>query len=153
MAPHLSRHPRLPLRADRTHTQSVTILDATRGAAIHYTTDGTLPTTSSSTYRAPISVTTTGTVIKAIAVAPGFNQSAVASATYTLTLPPAATPASTQAITIAETTAGATVYYTTNGTTPTTSSTKYTGPIVFTTSAVLSSSQWLLASIPLRFVP
>ena len=118
-------------------TQSVTILDATRGAAIYYTTDGTLPTTSSSTYKVPISVTTTGTVIKAIAVAPGFNQSAVASATYTLTLPPAATPVSTQTISIAEATMGATVYYTTNGTTPTASSTKYTGPIVFTTSEVL----------------
>ena len=81
-------------------TQSVTILDATRGAAIHYTTDGTLPTASSSVYRVPIAVTTTGTVIKAIAVAPGYNQSAVASATYTLTLPPAATPISTQTVSI-----------------------------------------------------
>ena len=118
-------------------TQSVTILDGTRGSTIFYTTDGTTPTTSSNLYRVPIAVTMTGTTIKAIAVAPGFNTSAVASATYTLTLPPAATPVSTQTVSIAEATAGATVYYTTNGTTPTTSSTKYTGPIVFTTSEVL----------------
>jgi hypothetical protein len=116
--------------------QSVTITAATRDSAIYYTVDGTTPTTASSRYGAPISVTATKT-IKAIALAPGFNQSAVASATYTITTPPAAEPISMQTITISEATTGATVYYTTNGTTPTTSSTKYTGPISFTTSAVL----------------
>ncbi len=117
-------------------TQSVKILDTTVGAAIHYTLNGTAPTAASPVYSVPISVTATET-IKAIAIAPGYGTSAVASATYTLTAPVAATPIATQTVTISEATAGATVYYTTNGLTPTTSSTKYTGPIVFTASTVL----------------
>jgi len=117
-------------------TQSVTINDATRGAAIYYTIDGTTPTTASKVYSVPISVTATET-IKAIAVAPGFVQSALGTAVYTITTPPAAIPIAMQTITITEATTGATVYYTTNGTTPTTASTKYTGPITISTSAVL----------------
>ena len=117
-------------------TQSVKILDATVGAAIHYTLNGTAPTAASPVYSVPISVTATET-IKAIAIAPGYTTSAIASATYTLTAPVAATPIATQTVTISEATSGATVYYTINGLTPTTSSTKYTGPIVFSTSAVL----------------
>ena len=120
-----------------TTTQSVTIADATRGAAIYYTIDGTIPTTASKVYSAPIAVTTTGTTLKAIAIAPGYPQSALATAVYTITTPLAATPIATQTITIADATTGATVYYTTNGTTPTTASTKYTGPIIFSTSATL----------------
>ena len=120
-----------------TTTQTVTIADATRGAAIYYTTDGTTPTTASKVYNAPIAVTTTGTTLKALAIAPGYPQSAVATAVYTITEPPAATPVATQTISIAEATTGATVYYTTNGTTPTAASTKYTGPITFSTSTTL----------------
>ena len=119
-----------------TSSQSVTIADATPGAAIYYTLDGTTPTTASQVYSAPIAITTNAT-LKSIAIAPGYTQSAVASATYTLTAPIAATPVATQTVSIAEATAGATVYYTTNGTTPTTASTRYTAPIVFTTSATL----------------
>jgi sugar lactone lactonase YvrE len=66
--------------------QTVTISDAA-SATIYYTTDGTTPTTASRVY-APIAVTRSETV-KAIAVASGFTQSAVASATYSL---PAVTP-------------------------------------------------------------
>jgi len=119
-----------------TATQSVTLTDATRGAAIYYTLDGSTPTVASKVYSVPISVTTTET-IKSIALAPGYVASAVASATYTITAPKAATPAVMQTITIAEATTGATVYYTTDGTTPTTASAKYTAPLVLSTSAVL----------------
>lgn len=119
-----------------TTAQSVTITDATRGSAIHYTIDGTTPTSASPVYSSPISVTATKT-LKAIAIAPGFAQSGVGTAVYTFNQPTAPTPIATQTVSIAEALAGATVYYTANGTTPTTSSTKYTGPITFTTSAVL----------------
>ncbi|MGB6192646.1 MAG: chitobiase/beta-hexosaminidase C-terminal domain-containing protein, partial [Terracidiphilus sp.] len=44
--------------------------------------------------------------------------------------PAAGTYTTTQSVTISDTTAGATIYYTTDGTTPATSSTQYTGPIV-----------------------
>jgi len=119
-----------------TATQSVTLTDATRGAAIYYTLDGTTPTAASKVYSLPISVTATET-IKSIAIAPGYATSAVASATFTITAPKAATPAVTQTIAITEATTGATVYYTTDGSTPTTASAVYTAPLVLTTGSVL----------------
>jgi hypothetical protein len=118
--------------------QTVTISDATTGASIYYTTDGTTPTTASALYSGPISVDSTET-IEAIATAVGFSNSAAGSAIYTIsTNPPAGTPTfspaagtytSAQTVSISDATTGATIYYTTNGTTPTTASTAYTGPI------------------------
>ena len=67
--------------------QSVTISSTTTGATIYYTTDGTTPTANSNVYASPITVTASET-IKAIAVAAGYTQSAVASGTYSITVPP-----------------------------------------------------------------
>jgi len=61
--------------------QSVTLSDATSGATIYYTTDGTTPTASSSTYTAAIPFTA-DTTIKAIAVASGYSMSGVAQGSY-----------------------------------------------------------------------
>ncbi|MFC5863732.1 chitobiase/beta-hexosaminidase C-terminal domain-containing protein [Acidicapsa dinghuensis] len=119
--------------------QSVTISDATAGATIYYTTNGTGPTTSSTIYTSPIAVSATET-IKAIAVEKGLATSTEGQVTYTISVPPpvVATPTfspgtgtytSTQSVTISDATAGATIYYTTNGTGPTTSSATYTSPI------------------------
>lgn len=61
----------------------VTITCTTEGAKVYYTTDGSEPTASSTEYTAAISIEADVT-IKAIAVKDGMNDSAVASASYTL---------------------------------------------------------------------
>lgn len=64
-------------------TQTVTISCATAGATIHYTIDGTDPTSSSPTYSSALSISST-TTVKAIAVKSGMDDSGIASATYTI---------------------------------------------------------------------
>ena len=64
----------------------VTITCGTEGAKIYYTTDGSDPTASSTEYTAAINVTEAVT-LKAIAVKDGMNNSAVASASYTIYTP------------------------------------------------------------------
>jgi CSLREA domain-containing protein len=63
--------------------QSVTLVDTTTGAIIYYTTNGSTPTASSTKYTQAINVSASET-IKAVALAPGFKESAVASAAYTI---------------------------------------------------------------------
>jgi hypothetical protein len=62
---------------------TVTLSDSTSGATIYYTLDGTTPTTSSSVYSTPINVPASAT-IKAIAAAPGLNNSDLAVGDYTI---------------------------------------------------------------------
>ena len=63
-------------------TLSVSIADTTAGAAIYYTTDGSTPTTGSQLYSGPFTISASA-VVKAIATASGYTQSAVGSASYT----------------------------------------------------------------------
>ncbi len=72
-----------PAAGTYTSAQSVTINSATEGATIYYTTDGTEPTTNSTQYNGAISVSSS-TTIKAIATAAGYDNSSVATATYTI---------------------------------------------------------------------
>lgn len=65
-----------------TSAQSVTI-SAAEGAKIYYTTNKTVPTTSSTEYSGPITVNET-TTIRAIAVKDGYTNSEIAEATYTI---------------------------------------------------------------------
>ena len=75
-----------PAAGTYSSAQNVTLSSSTAGATIYYTTDGAVPTAESTLYTAPIAVSQT-TTIKAIAVAEGYDNSAVASATYTITQP------------------------------------------------------------------
>ena len=65
---------------------NVELATATEGANIHYTTDGSNPTLSSTTYSAPISIDANMT-IKAIAVKANWDDSDIESATYTTLTP------------------------------------------------------------------
>lgn len=117
--------------------QEVAISSET-GGTIYYTTDGTDPTESSTEYTEPILLQDEGeTEIRAIAVNANGIPSVVASGIYTIEFPivdaPAVTPATGQyteptkiTITVPE---GYTAYYTMDGSTPTSDSEKYTGPI------------------------
>ena len=109
-------------------TSMVTITCGTEGSTIRYTTDNSEPTASSTEYTAPFSVTSP-TTVKAIATNPNLPSSVVAE----LVIPQVATPTiqnnGSNAVSITTETVGATIYYTTDGTTPTTSSTKYTVPL------------------------
>jgi len=136
----------LPAAGTYAYIPTLTISDATPGASIYYTTNGSTPTASSTLYSpsTPLTVPQSETV-NVIAIA-GSNTSAVASASYTINLPPAPTPVlspvpgpyiGVQSVTATDTAIGATMYYTTNGTTPTSSSTPYTGPISVTNSETL----------------
>ncbi len=70
----------------------VTISCATDGATIHYTTDGNDPTSSSTTYDPDNKPTiTANTTIKAIGVKDGMTDSDVATAAYTIAIPPVVT--------------------------------------------------------------
>lgn len=64
----------------------VTLSSATVSAAVYYTTDLSEPTTSSTLYTEPITLTSS-TTIKAIAVKPGSTNSSVARFEYTVTMP------------------------------------------------------------------
>ena len=64
------------------NSQEVALSCVTDGATIYYTTDGSTPTTSSTEYSAPFTVTST-TTVKAIAVKTNCTNSDVASSTYT----------------------------------------------------------------------
>ena len=131
-----------------TATLSTTAVGST---SIRYTLDGTDPTASTGTvYSGPIDLSANGTspvTIKAITVRSG-NASDVSTETVTLTLAaPVITvdgAAGTATITAA---AGTTIYYTTDGSTPTTSSTQYTGALsglslMTTIKAIAVKSGW-----------
>jgi hypothetical protein len=75
-----------PAAGTYTAVQSVAISTTTEGAAIHYTTDGTTPTASSTLYSGPISVAQSMT-IQALASKTDMTDSDVVTAAYVINLP------------------------------------------------------------------
>ncbi|WP_294429652.1 chitobiase/beta-hexosaminidase C-terminal domain-containing protein [uncultured Treponema sp.] len=117
----------------------ITITCSTDGADIYYTTDGTIPTTSSTLYTGSFTITST-TTVKAIAVKTGYNNSGVESTKFTHKVPTCANPVfsgdttftTSTTVSINCDTAGATIRYTLDGTVPTESSDAYTAPFTLT---------------------
>ena len=125
------------------NTNKTVILSMNKPGTIYYTTNGTNPTTSSSVYSKPLSISTT-TVLKYLAVDLAGNKSPIYTQSYTIdkVVPTAsANPTgglynTTKSVTLTMSEPG-TIYYTTNGTTPTTTSTKYSGPITISSTTTL----------------
>jgi hypothetical protein len=142
---------------------TVTLSTETAGASIYYTTDGTTPTTDSTLYTGPVSLSglTFPVTIKAIAVKPEWLDSNVLTVEYTpcAAAAPAAYPAAGAIerdipVTLSTETAGASIYYTADGTTPTTDSALYTGPVSLsgltfpvTIKAIAVKSNWLDSNV------
>ena len=127
---------------------NVSISCGTPGATTRYTTNGSNPTSSSSVYSSPISITST-TTLKAKAFKSGWNESAIANSSYSIEMPQTvATPTfnpsggtynSTQSVTMSCNTPGATIRYTTNGSTPTSSSPLYQNPVTISATTTLKA--------------
>ena len=126
-----------------TTAQTLTISDATPGATIYYTTNGTAPTINSNVYSEAITISSPET-FEVIATAGGYSNSAIATAVYNVIVPPTfsvpgGSYATAQSVAITDPAAGATIYFTTNGTAPTTSSPVYNGPIYVASSETLQA--------------
>lgn len=116
--------------------KSVTLSCGTSGATIYYTTDGSMPTASSLKYTGTFTARSPVT-IRAIGVKSSMSDSDVM--VQSVSMDQAAAPSSSHenesllavgdSIQLSSATSGASIFYTTDGSTPTTSSTKYNGSI------------------------
>ncbi len=141
-----------------TVTMSCTVADA----AIHYTTDGSVPTSTSTLYNAPIVLNVPGNyTVKAIAMKTDWENSEVTTGTYVINEPPAPdtvnvpviTPATDtyydpQTVTITCADADAVIRYTTDGTEPTEASTLYSAPFTVTTNTTVTAKAWKAGMVP-----
>lgn len=118
--------------------QNITLSCSTAGASIYYTTNGTIPTISSSLYTAPIAITTS-TNFKIKAFKSGYDTSNTVSGSFIINAQPtAAAPVfaptggvynTSQSVTITSSTVGADIRYTLDNTEPTSASTLYTAAL------------------------
>ena len=120
---------------------NVTLSSNENNTTIYYTTDGSTPTTSSPQYSSPIAISQT-TTLKYFGVDANHNSSAVLTQSYTITSiqvtasPSGGTYSGSQSVSLSLNMPG-TIYYTTDGSTPTTSSLQYSGPIKVSSSETL----------------
>jgi LruC domain-containing protein len=131
----------------------VTLSCSTSGATIYYTTDGNDPTTSSTKYTGPFTLTESATVkVKAFKI--GATPSAVAKAEFKIsiaapTISPNGGSFETEVtLTLSCSTSGVSIYYTTDSSEPTTSSIKYTGPFKLTESATVKAKAFKPGTTP-----
>lgn len=116
-------------------TSQVTI--TSEGTIYYNTGDGSQadPTTSSTAYSTPFTVSS-ATTVKAIATHAGYLTSEVATLAITQVATPTIQNNGSNAISITCATPDATIYYTTDGSTPTTGNTQYAAPLTDNVSGV-----------------
>lgn len=127
-------------------SQTVTISSTTASSSIYYTLDGSTPTSASTLYSGPITVTT-NTTLNAIASAPNYLQSPVSTATFTFSdqtptvafTPKPDTYPSAQSVTLSDADPNAKIFYTTDGSPVTGGSTQYTGPITVSATTTITA--------------
>ena len=113
---------------------TVSITCEMAGSEIRYTIDGSTPTSNSALYTGPIAINS-NQEIKAIAFKAGCDCSEVATASFFVPVNPVSFSvesgiySDTQNITLSSETDNAVIFYTTDGSTPSTESTRYTGPV------------------------
>ena len=119
---------------------AVSLSDPTPGATIYYTVNGGAPSLSSTVYTGPITITSGYAVIRAFATVNGYSPTPIVESAYSIlaqTPAPTLSPGSSnvplgQLVTIADAEPTATLRFTTDGSTPTTTSNWYHGPIAVT---------------------
>ena len=125
------------------NTNKIVNLSMSEPGTIYYTTDGTSPITSSSEYTSPITITT-NTTLKYFAIDLAGNQSPIYAQTYTIDTIPPTVKANlngglfnvNKVVTLTMSEPG-TIYYTLNGSTPSTTSAIYKGPITISSTTNL----------------
>jgi len=135
VAPALAEPTIKPAAGTYNTVQTITFSTPPAGATIHYTLNGTAPTSTSKTYAGEIIQVGTTESVEAIVTQPGYTPSPAAVNAYKIVptapsiSPGLGTYTTGPKITLTSSPAGATIYYTTDNSTPTTSSAKYSGPI------------------------
>jgi hypothetical protein len=130
--------------------QSVVLSCATNDAIIHYSVDGSEPTSSSTMYSGPVLVNTGTITVKAKAFKTGMVDSDTASATYTIRVesakvaaptfsPPGGTYSSTQNVALNCGTEGAIIRFTVDGSEPTSLSTIYSSLISMGSTTIIKA--------------
>jgi len=125
-----------PLAGIISDIELVTLSTTTPAATIHFTTDGSPPTTGSPVFSAPFTLPLGVQTVRAFAVKAGFTDSNETQVTYTVQeivadvtfVPPAGNIFDTDFITLATTTPVATIHFTTDGSPPTTGSPVFSAP-------------------------
>jgi hypothetical protein len=142
----VSRPVMIPPAGTYNAPQQVTMTCSTANSAIYYTLDGSTPTTSSTRYTGPVTVSSNLT-IRAFATASGLDASGVQISEYRIVnqvSTPVISPngglfSSATPVTLTTPTPGAAIYFTLDGSTPTASSTLYTGALTVSSSSTLKA--------------
>ena len=134
---------------------SVTATHTSTAAVLYYTTDGSTPDAKSQKYTGPITLSAT-TVLKVIAIRPGYRNSDVVTETFTK-MQTVATPVANPtgrifvnpiSVALSEATPGAVIRYTLDGSVPDLTSPVYTASLAFTKTTTLSARAFLLNWVP-----